>query len=281
MKRAMTCLVIAFASLPVWADPTVEIKPQTVPFVIVPSGHFLVKVKLNGSGPYNLIFDTGAPTTLISPRIAGEAKLLDKVKDKPPIAIFGMMGQASIKKFQVGDVVAEDVSAMIIDHPTVKMFSEEYGKKYGSVDGLVGFPFFARYAMTVDYAAKEMTFTPNGYQPEDVMQSMQKTMMAAMSGGKKKEPKVASAKAYWGFDVSGSGDGDAGVNVIKIVAGSPMADAGLKVGDRILTIGGRWTDSISDTHAAAGYFSAGKPVEVVVVREGKEVRLKVTPKSGY
>ena len=49
------------------------------------------------------------------------------------------------------------------------MFSKEYAKKYGSIEGIVGFPFFARYKMTVDYAAKEMTFVPNGYKATDVM----------------------------------------------------------------------------------------------------------------
>src|SRR5262245_57956352 len=76
-------------------------KPQTVKFELVPSGHFIVKVKLNGDGPYNLIFDTGAPTTLITPRIAKEAKLVKDAKDKPLIPLFGMMGQVKVKEFQV------------------------------------------------------------------------------------------------------------------------------------------------------------------------------------
>ena len=36
---------------------------RSVKFDLVTSGHFIVKAKINGKGPYNLIFDTGAPTT--------------------------------------------------------------------------------------------------------------------------------------------------------------------------------------------------------------------------
>ena len=124
MKRiaAPLCALAMFVGF-VRADDKPAIKeapkPQAVHFELVPSGHFIVKVKLNGHGPYNLIFDTGAPSTLITPRIAKEAKLADKAKDRPLIPIFGMMGSVKIKEFQVGDVVASNVSAMIMDHPTV------------------------------------------------------------------------------------------------------------------------------------------------------------------
>lgn len=254
-------------------------KPQAVKFELVPSGHFIVKVKLNGHGPYNLIFDTGAPTTIITPRIAKEADLLAGAKDKPLIPLFGMMGQTKVKDFQVGEVKAENVSAMILDHPTVKLFSQEYEKKYGVIDGIVGFPFFARYKMTVDYAARELTFVPNGYQATDVMAELMQTMMNAF--GSKPEPKVAAPAGLWGLEVAkAKDDEDEGVDVKAVLSGGAAAAGGLKAGDRVLTIDGRWTDSVADAYLAAGYAKPGKPVTVVVKRDGKEVKLTVSPKTG-
>src|SRR5262245_23192437 len=155
--------VVLFAGL-LWADDKPAAKeapkPQAVKFDLVSSGHFIVKAKVNGHGPYNLIFDTGAPTSLVTPKVAKEAGLTKDAKDKPLIPLFGMMGQVTIKDFQVGDVKAENVNAMIMNHPTVEAFSDAFKEKYGSIEGIVGFPFFARYKMTVDYAAKEMTFVP-------------------------------------------------------------------------------------------------------------------------
>jgi len=283
MKRTLVALLL----LPLTAglvrgdakDPKEPVKPQAVKFELVPSGHFIVKVKLNGHGPYNLIFDTGAPSTLITPKIAKEAKLVDKAKDKPLIPLFGMMGQVKIKDFQVGDVAAPDVSAMIMDHPTVSLFSKEYEKKYGSIEGIVGFPFFAQYKMTVDYAAKEMTFVPNGYKATDVMQDLMQTVMSAMSS--KPEPRIAAPAGLWGLELAKGGSDDSeGVDVKAVLAGGSAAEGGLKAGDRVLTIDGRWTDTIADAYLAASFVKPGKPVTVVVKRDGKEVKLSVSPKTG-
>jgi hypothetical protein len=281
-KFILTLLAVALSVGLVRAEdkPKEAPKPQTVKFDLVTSGHFIVKVKLNDHGPYNLIFDTGAPTSLITPKVAKEAKLADKATDKPLFAPFGMMGQVKIKDFQVGDVKAEDVSAMIINHPTVQAFSEAFKDKYGSIEGIVGFPFFARYKMTVDYAAKEMTFVPSGYKPGDVMQDLMQTVMGSF-GSSKPQPRVAAPAALWGLELAKAGkDEDEGVDVQSVFTGSAAADAGLKAGDRVLTIDGRWTDSLPDAYLAASFVRPGKKAEVVVKRDGKEVRLTVSPKLG-
>lgn len=283
MKKTISLLAVVLTAGLVWADdkPAKEPpKPQVVKFDLVTSGHFIVKAKLNGHGPYNLIFDTGAPTSLITPKIAKEAGLTKDAKDKPLIPLFGMMGQVTVKDFQVGDVKAEGVNAMIMNHPTVEAFSDAFKEKYGSIEGIVGFPFFARYKMTVDYAAKEMTFVPSGYKPGDVMQDLMQTVMGSI-GSNKPQPKVAAPAGLWGLEVTkGKSDEDAGVEVKAVMSDGPAAAAGLKAGDRILTIDGRWTDSVPDTYQAASYVKPGRSVVVVVKRDGKEVKLTVAPKTG-
>ena len=282
MKYAIASLLLAGLSFPAFADEKAksDAKPQTVKFELVSSGHFIVKVMVNGKGPYNLIFDTGAPSSIITPKIAKEAELTKGAKDKPLIPLFGMMGSVQIKDFQVGDVKADDVSAMIMDHPTVKLFSKEYEKKYGSIEGIVGFPFFARYRMTVDYSKQEMTFVPNGYKGgADVMQALMQTVMNSMSS--KPEPRIAAPAGLWGLELDKSrSDELEGVDVKSVIKGGAAADAGLLPGDRVLTIDGRWTDSLADAYLAASFAKPGKPVPVVVKRDGKEVQLKLTPKPG-
>jgi S1-C subfamily serine protease len=71
-----------------------------------------------------------------------------------------------------------------------------------------------------------------------------------------------------------------GVDVKAVLSGGPAAEGGLKAGDRILTIDGRWTDTIGDAYVAASFAKPGKPVAVVVKRDGKEVKLTVSPKPG-
>ena len=197
---------------------------------------------------------------------------------KGAFPLFGMMGQTKVKSLEVGGVKAADVPAMVMEHPTVKAFSDFYKKEHGPIEGIVGFPFFARYKMTVDYQAKELTLVPNGFKPKDIMESL---MASMMSKEDKSKPRVAGPAGYWGLTVGKDlSDEEAGVNVKTVLPDSPAAKAGLKPGDRLLTIDDRWTDSVTDTYQAAGKVKPGVEVQIVIQRGGKETTLKVTPKLG-
>ena len=279
MRTTLATLMLFVVFTPAGAQDAANIKPVKVPFVLMPSGHFIVTVKVNDKGPYKLIFDTGAPTMLVSNRLAKDAGLLDKKSSTPLFSPLGAMAQAKAKTFEIGPLKGENVPVIVFDHPTVKAFSDHFEKDQGVIDGIVGFPFFARYKMEVDYQAKELTMTPNGYQPADVMESMMKMMLGGNADQGK--PKVAGAAGQWGIIVEKDAkDEDAGVTIKLVMAGSPADKAGVKKGDRLLTLDGRWTESIADTYQAAGYAKPGKAVPIVIRREGKEMKLSVTPANG-
>jgi S1-C subfamily serine protease len=71
-----------------------------------------------------------------------------------------------------------------------------------------------------------------------------------------------------------------GVPIVKIHDGSPADRAGLKAGDVLVTLDGRWTTSIADVYQAASEVVPGHKVVVVVHRDGKEVALIVAPAEG-
>ena len=75
-------------------------------------------------------------------------------------------------------------------------------------------------------------------------------------------------------------DEQPGVTVQHVVAGTPAAAAGLQVGDRLLTVDGRWTDSVADCVLAAGYVQPGSSARLLVLRGGKEVELSVRVQPG-
>jgi len=147
----------------------------------------------------------------------------------------------------------------------------------GPVEGLVGFPFFARYKMTIDYQAKTITFVPNGFKPPDVMQKM----MASLMDRDRPPPQVLAPAAQWGFKVhKGRGDQEAGVTIQEVLPGSAAAAGGLQAGDRLLSLDGRWTDSVAECYGAAGHVKPGTAAKVVVKRKDKEVELTVKPVAG-
>ena len=270
----LAVLLVALPCRPAAPAPGKMEKPVVVPFELLKTGHMTVMVKVNGKGPYKLIFDTGAPITLLNNKVARAAGLLKNVKN-PLFTLFGSMGDVKVKEIEVGGQKAENMVAIVMDHPTVEAIS----RAFGPIDGIVGFPFFARFNMTLDYQARTMTFRPNGYNPPDAMKAMQAAMMTALTGDQ--GPTVLSAAGQWGMAVSKkSGDEDAGVTVTKVLAGSPADLAGMKKGDRLLTLDGRWTDTIVDTFTAAAHVKAGATVEAVVKRDGKETTLKVKPLAG-
>src|SRR5262245_7635670 len=130
MRRYLSagCLALVIA-VPVRADDAKD-KPVVVPFELLKTKHMTVQVKVNGKGPYRLIFDTGAPATLINNKIAKEASLLKKVR-QPAFSLFGSVGTVKVDKLEVGDVAAENVPAVVMDHPLVEGMS----KKLGAIDG--------------------------------------------------------------------------------------------------------------------------------------------------
>jgi hypothetical protein len=256
-------------------QPKPDAKPIVVPFELLKSRHMAIQVTINGKGPYRVIFDTGAPTNLLNNKTAKEAGILDKA-DKGGSLFGATMGAKTMKTFEVGGVKLEGMATMVMDHPTVAAIAEAVGP----VEGLIGYPFFARYKMTIDYQKKEITLVPNGNEPGDAMQGMMGKLMAGGSG-KKPEPTIVAPAAVWGFTVEkDKDDEDAGVPVTDVLARSAAAAGGLQVGDRLLTLDGRWTDTVGDTFVAAGAVKPAKTVTLVVRRGGKELKLSVTPAKG-
>jgi hypothetical protein len=274
--RFIGSCVLALLLVPIaHAEAPAAGKATEVPFDLLKTKHMVIQVKVNGKGPYRVIFDTGAPVMLLNTKVGRESGLLGKNTRAPLFSLFGNMGQTKIHTLEIGGLKVENVPCMVMDHPTVEVIS----KFLGPVEGIVGFPFFARYQMTLDYQAKKLTFVPNGYEPPDALESLTKSVMTLMEDNPK--PKILSPAAQWGLVLQKEKDDqEAGVGIREVLPGSAAATAGLKAGDRLLTLDSRWTDSVADAYLAAGHVKPGTTAQVVVQRNGKEVALTVKPRAG-
>jgi hypothetical protein len=251
-------------------------KPAVVPFEMLKSGHMAVSIKVNGKGPYRVIFDTGAPLNLLNNKLAREADLLKDVP-RSVLPFVGTVSEVKVEELEVGTEKATDQPAIVMDHPLVELMA----KKLGPLYGIVGFPFFARYKMTIDYQAQTLTLVPNGYKPANVMRSIESTMFQMLAGGPQ-PAKVLSPAGQWGLTAhKPAGDDGAGVVVKEVLPGGAAATAGIKPGDRVLSIDGRWTDTLADLYAAAGHVKPGETAPVSLQRDRKPLIVKVTPRGGF
>ena len=91
------------------------------PFEMTGTNHFYVEVKLNGEGPFRLIFDLGAPITLLSNKAARDSKTIKP--GKRPSFLMGMSGEGTVKEMQFGDSTAKDIPVMIFYHPAISAMS--------------------------------------------------------------------------------------------------------------------------------------------------------------
>jgi hypothetical protein len=275
MRRLLVVAVVLLVGAPALRADETRIAPVTVPFEVLPSNHMAVRIRINGKGPYRVIFDTGAPVTLLSNKVARASGVVSRTAPAPLFSLFGAMGQVQIKELSLGAVRAADVPAMVMDHPTIELMA----KYFGPIEGIVGFPFFARYRTSIDYQKKQLTFTPSDYRPPDPVQSIMASVSAL--GDDDSGPRVLSAGALWGVVLhKDSGDTDAGVTVQKVMPESPADSAGLRAGDRLLSLDGRWTDSETDALEAAKHVRAGGEARVVVRRGQSEQVLTVRPRAG-
>ena len=243
----------------------------TIPFELVASNHMVVEAKINGKGPFRLIFDSGAPVSLLGNKAAEESGAV--AKDAPKSFLMGLRGEGMIKSLEVGGLEAKDVPVIVADHPTLKAIGTYLRRP---LDGLIGFTFFARYRTTIDYQTKVMTLEPVDYAIRDFM----KELPERLAGPKVAKKRVLAPTGLYGLTLGDAVDDGLGVAIKEVRPGSPAEKAGLKPGDVLTTLDGRWTSNATDAYRAAQGAAPNAEVEAVVRREGQELKLPVRPVEG-
>lgn len=249
------------------------------PFEMTGSDHFYVEVKLNGKGPYRLIFDLGAPVTLLSVKSARESQAFEKDRKKSRGAT-GVEGM--VKEMQFGESVANDIPVMIFDHPAITTMSKVLGKRF---DGILGYTFFARYRTTIDYQKRLLWFEPVREKTDDIGTSLQDRLLDPTA--KLPTSVVIPRTSAIGIKVDTAppaGDDKSGppiCRVTEVVENSPAHSAGLKKDDVIVSLGAYWLFAPADLAAALSSAEPGQELKAVVVRDGETIELTVQPQPVF
>jgi hypothetical protein len=238
---------------------------------VLKTGHLRIQVTINGNGPYPLIFDTGAPVNLLSNKIGKEANIKRK-PGRSGLTFMGPIGEADIASLEWGGAKVEHVPTMIMDHPTVKTLADHLGP----IEGIVGFPFFAKFAITINYQKKMVTLEPNGFIPGDLMKNSMGLIFK-----KQNQPIQPPSEQVIGLIFSPQIDRKThGLVIEKILAGSLAEKSGFKTGDTLVAINQRWVNDHAGLFQVLGEQWVKGSVIVEISRENVLQELKLNKPVG-
>jgi membrane-associated protease RseP (regulator of RpoE activity) len=267
------CLCLAFLALaPGWGVAQEVGKPHPVPYRLTDTQHVLVRMKINGKGPYNFVVDTGCPVLIVATPIAEKIGL--KTAD----------GWATIDDLQLeGGLTQKNVKARI-EVPFQIEGMNKMGLPGVELHGLLGYTVIAKYKMEFDFTRDRMNWTPLAFDPAppkgvamkggagagmDMMVGLVK-MLTFIAGLKPAPPPVP--RGFMGVEFEQK---EKLVAIKSVLAGSPAADAGLKVGDRVTTIDGKDVRELADVQRLTRALNIGAEVKFEVRRGEEKVEAKV------
>jgi hypothetical protein len=257
------------------ADPQIGRSFQ-VPYRLTDTNHFLVRVRLNGKGPFNFLVDSGAPTLYVATETAKKVGLKpDPAEFWTPVDRLDLEGGARL----------ENVKARVED-PFQLVGMNALGLPGASIDGILGFTILARFRLEIDLTQDRMVWTRLAHQPRDPpvpkrrpgekpavplgIQAMS-TLGSFAKGlafvlGKQPEDEHR-LHGFLGLEwAERKSAGRTEVEITRVLTGSPAAIGGLEPGDRIQKINRRPIESLKEARGALSQAQPGDKVGVVVRR---------------
>ncbi|WP_152052266.1 retropepsin-like aspartic protease [Tautonia marina] len=239
-----------------------------IPYRLTETNHFIVRTRINGKGPFNLVVDTGAPALFLSEEAAKASGLV--LNDR---RYFNRIDRLEFE----GGAELEDVQARVEDiFQLVGM--NALGLPGVKIDGMLGFNVLARYKIEIDPTDDRMTWTRLDFNPRDLpdpgrrgnnapaeVQAMGLlggvAKLAAVFVGKQPEDQLIP-RGFLGLELS---ETDGVLLVTGVLPGSAAEEAGVAPGDRLVRVLGRSVQSLDEARSAISRIEPGDRVEVQLV----------------
>jgi len=308
-RLALTLAIAAFAltltlTRALASDPQEGAKPPArdpqigqsfrVPYRLTDTNHFLVRVRINGKGPFNFLVDSGAPALFVSTDAARKVGL-HPGQDQfwTPIDRLDLEGGARLDHVQAR-----------VEDPFQLVGMNALGLPGATIDGILGFTVLARFRLEIDPTQDRMTWTRLDYMPRDLPVPDHK--LGEQKGG---PPEVQAMNALgpiakglafligrqpeeqrhprgflgleWYEERSG---GHPQLYVRQVLPGSAAAKAGLEPGDLLLRIKGRPIDGVKSARTTLGELEPGAKIPLFIRRNGaagsRELSLELNAGEG-
>jgi hypothetical protein len=167
---------------------------------------FVIETTIGGLGPFQMLFDTGASLTVLSPEIAGQLNhvgALDEVRKVPVNTSLDERTRfdlVRIENLQLGGFHMPKASAIVAD---MHFVSTTAGRK---IDGLIGMELFRNCQLIVDYPKGTLNVAPvDAAAPEGSLVMLSRfprlTPEVSLNLGSAKVPVMIDTGASGGFNL--------------------------------------------------------------------------------
>jgi hypothetical protein len=283
-------LAMLFATLPAFADdkPKDPPKPEPsydIPYKLTDSKHVMVRVKLNGKGPFNFILDTGAPALIMTEAVAKKTGVeLDK-------------GWGKFKLDVEGGLTIPEAKGLAMDMFQLKGMNA-MGIAGVELHGVIGYNTLAKFRIQYDFTEDKLIWTPLKYDPPplkrlkdedkgdqgglEMIGGMMKILAPLMGLRPNFEIKP---RGFLGLELELKKDEVFVKSVVKsgpadragIAPGDQIefAAAGVKKGEKIDFARGTDVDSIDDVLKTAGKLGEGDKLKIRIKRGGDTKELTI------
>jgi serine protease Do len=285
-KLVLASVALALVSLSPGAGPDSAAGTSfRVPYRLTQTNHYLVRVRINGKGPFNFLVDTGAPALFVGTEAAKKAGLAPSQTNYWTIVErLDLEGGATLRRVKAR-----------VDDPFQLTGMNALGLPGTSIDGILGFTILARFRMEFDPTQDRMVWTLLNYEPKDPpvprrgeekalppeLQVMNLLGPVAKSlaffVGKQPEERL-QPRGFLGMELAGA-DGE--VRVTGVLSDSPAAKAGLQPADRLVRLLGRDVKDLKAAHEGVAQIRAGDAVKLTVRRGPDDLDLVVVAGEGF
>jgi serine protease Do len=264
-------------------DPTIG-QSYRVPYRLTETNHYLVRVQINGKGPFNFLVDTGAPALYISTETAQKVGLEpSKTSYWTDVDRFDIEGGATLRHLKAR-----------VEDPYQLVGMNALGLPGASIDGILGFTLLARFRLEFDPTQDRMVWTRLDFEPKEPpltrkagenlppeIQAMNLigpiAKIAAALVGKQPEDQL-HPRGFLGLELA---ETEGGLRIVAVLPGSPAAKGGVQAGDRLLRLLDRDVSTLKSAHEAVAELRPGARVSLKLRRGPGTIDLTLTAGEGF
>lgn len=257
------------------------LESYNIPYRLSDVKHVVVRIKVNGKGPFNCVVDTGAPAVYFGDEMAKQLGLTPK-----EAGFFHTFESIEVE----GGLKLKNVKARV-EEPFQLIGMNKINAPGMRYHGILGYSVLSQFQIEYDFTKHHLVWSRIDWTPpppialgslsEGATKNMKAmvglSMFATNLMPKKADPKFV-ARGQFGCELREEAKH---VVITRVLEKSAASTAGLKVNDKILSLNDKEVTSLKDLQKIISSVEPEKEIDFAVQRGQDKVTGKITPVRGF